>query len=219
MKKNYFAWSFLGLALTLILPSCVPNEDTENVLASKPVVESIESLVAGSENFRKAPNGVVYQEKFSNQSIAGEEGVAPYAFPGFGFGNATYLGKGYSFFNQYATGGPDENGIVYTIAAPVTEYFSEQIAGLGLDVDAIMSNDKLVSTLTTDGKGNSIWFHNIINEAKVDGMGNITFVAQVEIVGGTGVFENATGLGTVVGNVSGEDGKGTTLVKADIKFE
>ncbi|TDQ19224.1 hypothetical protein DFQ04_1043 [Algoriphagus boseongensis] len=218
MKKSYLKWSILGLSMVLILNSCVQEETSPVAVEEKAVVESINELVAGSENFRKAPNGVVYQEKFSNQSIAGSNGIPPYAFPGFGMGNATYLGKSYSFFNQYATGEPDENGVVYTIAAPVTEFFAPQLTALGLDVAGINSNPKLVSTLTTDGKGNTIYFNNILNKAQFDLEGNISFEAQIEIVGGTGIFVDATGTGTVFGNVSGANGQGTTLVKAQIQF-
>ena len=48
-------------------------------------------------------------------------------------------------------------------------------------------------------------------------MGNITFVAEVEIVGGTGRFKGASGKGTVNGNV-GADGKGNTTVRATLVF-
>lgn len=209
----------MGLAFALTMNSCIQEESTPQLMEENlPVVETITDLVTGSENFRKSPNGVVYQEKFSNQSIAGSEGIPPYAFPGFGTGNATYIGKSYSFFNQYAIGSPDENGEVTTIAAPVTEFFSEQLIALGLDVAEIDASSKTVSTLTTDGKGNTIWFTNVVNKAKFDLDGNITFEAQIEIVGGTGIFVNASGNGTVKGNVSGTTGQGTTLVRANIFF-
>ena len=219
MKKSYLNWSLMGLALALTMNSCVQEEAAPQMMEEKlPVVETIADLVSGSENLRKSPNGVVYQEKFSNQSIAGSEGVSPIAFPGFGTGNATFIGKSYSYFNQYALGGPDDNGEVTTIAAPVTEYFAEQLTELGLNVEEIDSCYKTVSTLTTDGKGNTIWFTNILNKAKFDNQENITFEAQIEIVGGTGIFKNATGQGTVRGNVNGSNGQGTTVVKANIFF-
>lgn len=209
----------MGLALALTMNSCVQEEAVPQMMEEKiPVVETIADLVSGSENLRKSPNGVVYQEKFSNQSIAGSEGIPGYAFPGFGTGNATYIGKSYSFFNQYAQGFPNENGEVTTIAAPVTEFFSDQLTSLGLDVAEIDACSRIVSTLTTDGKGNTIWFTNVINKAKFDLEGNITFEAQIDIVGGTGIFKNATGNGTVKGNVSGSTGQGTTLVRANIFF-
>ncbi|WP_026952704.1 hypothetical protein [Algoriphagus mannitolivorans] len=219
MKKSYLSWSVLGFALVLTLNSCVQEEAAPLTMEeSLPVVESMTDLVSGSENLRKSPNGVVYQEKFSNQSLAGSEGIPPYAFPGFGTGNATYIGKSYSFFNQYANGAPNEFGEVTTVAAPVTEFFADQLTALGLDVAQIDACAKTVSTLTTDGKGNTIWFTNVLNNAKFDQDGNITFEAQIEIVGGTGIFAKASGNGTVKGNVSGTTGQGTTLVRANIFF-
>ncbi len=76
---------------------------------------------------RKGPNGIFYQEKFSNQSIVVDN---PTAYPGFGEGQSTYMGNGFSFFNQYAMGFPDENGVFFTQAAPVTEFFSDQLIAL-----------------------------------------------------------------------------------------
>ena len=52
-----------------------------------------------------------------------------------------------------------------------------------------------MSSLTTDGKGNSIWFSNVSNRSQFDQKGNLTFEAKIEIVGGTWKFEEATGKG------------------------
>lgn len=215
MKKNYMKWSGLSLIFTIVLSSCMSEVEAPMANELAKTVEESAEVVTGGENLRKGPNGVFYQEKFSNQSIVIENN--PAAFPGFGEGQSTYIGKAYSFFNQYAMGAPDENGVVFTVAAPVTEFFSEQLIGLGLDPDEIDANSEIVSSLTTDGKGNSIWFNNISNKAQFDLEGNITFEAEIEIVGGTGKFQGATGTGTVVGNV-GEGGKGTTTVRANIIF-
>lgn len=216
MKKNYMKWSGLSLIFTIVLSSCMTEVETPVANDLAKTMEESAVVVTGEENLRKGPNGVFYQEKFTNQSIEIEEN--PAAFPGFGQGQATYIGKAYSFFNQYAMGLPDENGVVFTVAAPVTEFFSEQLIGLGLDLDAINANSEIVSSLTTDGKGNSIWFNNLSNEARFDSEGNITFEAEIEIVGGTGKFQGATGFGSVIGNVNSVDGKGNTTVRANIVF-
>lgn len=216
MKKNYLKWSGLFLTGSIVLSSCMSEIEapTANVLSDASVETA--DVVPGGENLRKAPNGVFYQEKVLNQSIvvAGK----PHAFPGFGEGQSTFIGKGFSFFNQYADGKPDENGVVYTVAAPVTEFFAEQLAELGVDVSEVDSNDELVSSLTTDGKGNTIWFNNITNRAQFDQYGNITFEAEIKIVGGTGKFKGASGSGNVTGNVQQIDGKGNTVVRANIVF-
>ena len=218
MKKNYVKFSGFSLISVLILSSCMTEVEMPQAKAT--AVESevvLEAAVTEDESFRKSPNGVVYMEKFSNQSIT--DPAKPYAFPGFGTGNATHLGIAYSFFNQYALGAPDEKGVVYTVAAPVSEFFGDQIADLGIEMGLLAECSKTVSTITTDGKGNSIWFHNISNKATFDQLGNITFEADVELVGGTGKFAGATGHGSVTGNVQAADGKGTTLVTAQIYFK
>jgi hypothetical protein len=222
MKKNYMKFSGLGLAIILLVSSCMSeveaplaNETAE--LANEVEIASSEEI--GGENLRKGQKEFFYQERFSNQSIAGSEGIPDFAFPGFGRGQATFLGRSFSFFNQYATGAPDPNtGIAFTIAAPVTQFFSPQLTRLGLKVNEIDDNPELVSSITTDGRGNSIFFNNVSNRVQFDQLGNITFVAEVKIVGGTGRFKGASGKGTVNGNVQAGTGKGNTIVRAKIVF-
>lgn len=217
MKSYYLKWSGLSLIGLVILSSCMSDVDQPLApVSSKAIVQSAEVLPAVGENLRKGPRSLPYMEKFSNQSI--QVPTKPFAFPGFGTGNSLFMGSGYSFFNQYALGAPNENGEIYTVAAPVTEFFEEQIEALGISADELDSNYKTVSTITTDGKGNSIWFHNVSNKAKIDNYGDITFVAEVEIVGGTGKFVGATGNGQVMGNVNAEDGKGNTHMIANIIY-
>jgi hypothetical protein len=215
MKKNYFKWSAYTLAAGLMLSSCISELESPLVEESASRQEAISEETSSGENLRKAPQSLPYQEKFTNQNF--QDPSKPYAFPGSGLGNATHLGKGYSFFNQYALGAPDANGVVFTTAAPVTEFFKNELIGLGLDPDLLDSNYKTVSSVTVDEKGNSIWFFNISNKAQFDQFGNISFVAEVEIVGGTGKFKGAKGTATVVGNV-GTNGKGSTLVKGTIIY-
>ncbi|OOG74870.1 hypothetical protein [Algoriphagus sp. A40] len=217
MKSNYLKWSGLSLVGLILMSSCMSDVDQPLApVSSKAIGESTEVLPEGGENLRKGPKSLPYMEKFSNQSI--QDPTKPYAFPGFGTGNALFMGKSYSFFNQYAVGAPNEKGEVSTVAAPVTEFFQVQIEALGISAEELDSNYKTVSTITTDGKGNSIWFHNVSNNAKFDKYGNITFLAEVEIVGGTGKFKGATGSGRVIGNVKAADGKGNTLLSANIIY-
>lgn len=220
MKKNYLKLTGLSLAIALLISSCMPEGETPMTSEAAKLANEVADAgnqEVGGENFRKGQKEYFYQERFSNQSIAGQPEVPPFAFPGFGRGEATFLGRSFSFFNQYAISVPDQNGQAETIAAPVTQFFSQQLTTLGLDVEAIDSNEKLVSSITTDGKGNAIFFNNVSNKVQFDSMGNITFVAEVEIVGGTGRFKGASGKGTVNGNV-GAEGKGNTVVRAIIVF-
>lgn len=221
MKKNYFNLSGFSLAILLLVSSCISEVEAPLVDQGSELTEEVSILAAeeaGEENLRKGKKEYFYQERFSNQSIAGQPGIPPFAFPGFGRGEATFLGRSFSFFNQYAVGEPDQNGVAFTVAAPVTEFFSQQLTRLGLKVDDINNNPELVSSITTDGKGNSIFFNNVSNRVQFDPLGNLTFVAQIKIVGGTGRFKGATGNGTVNGNVMASTGRGNTTVRAKIVF-
>jgi hypothetical protein len=221
MKMNYLKWSGLSLAITLLISSCMP--EVEAPLANEASNLTEEVAIAGSEevgfeNLRKSPNGVAYQEKFSNSiSLIPDTGFTlelpfPAFYPGKGVGNATYLGKAYSFINQRAQLGPQ--GPI-TVGAPVTMFFSEQLAELGLT-----NIPDEVSSLTTDGKGNAIFFKNILNVTTPVSATRINFVADVEIIGGTGIFKTASGTGKVIGfyNPLSETGAGETTLRATIKF-
>ncbi|RIW15843.1 hypothetical protein D0X99_10505 [Algoriphagus lacus] len=180
--------------------------------------EESSEVISGGENLRKAPNGVFYQEKFTNQIfLVGDEASgwsqgapAPAWYPGTGFGNATHMGNAYSFINQYATLGP--NGLS-TVGAPVTQFFESELADLGLT-----GIPDAVSSLTTDGKGNAIYFKNVLNVTTPASPTRINFVAQVEIIGGTGIYKTATGTGEVNGYFNPQDGKGETTLRANIVF-
>lgn len=208
MKKSYLVAKFVfGLTAGFLVTSCI--SDPESPILTEQLEKSVvlSEGTTGEENLRKYPE-FNYFEKFSNQSVIDE--AKPYAFPGFGEGNATFIGKSYSFFNQYATG-EIVDGQIVTVGEPVTEYFQDQLTELGLpDVPSS------VSSITTDGKGNSLWFYSVRNLA-TPGSDGITFIASVNIVGGTGKFEGASGSGIVEGYIDSE-GKGVTTVKADLKY-
>lgn len=221
MKKNYLKLTGLSLAIALLISSCMPEGETpmtsEAAKLANEVAEAGNQEV-GIENLRKSPNGVAYQEKFTNSiSLIPDTGFTfetpfPAFYPGTGVGNATYLGKAYSFINQRAqlsTEGP------ITVGAPVTMFFSKELAELGLT-----NIPDEVSSLTTDGKGNTIYFKNILNVTTPVSETRINFTADVEIIGGTGKFETATGQGKVVGfyNPQSETGAGETTLRATIKF-
>lgn len=208
MKKSYLVAKIVfGLTAGILVTSCISDPESPVLTEQLEKSVAISEETSGEENLRKFPE-FNYLEKFSNQSIVDE--AKPYAFPGFGEGNATFIGKSYSFFNQYATGEMVDGQIV-TVGAPVTEYFQDQLAELGLpDVPPT------VSSITTDGKGNSLWFYNERNLA-TPGSNGITFIASVNIIGGTGKFEGASGSGTVEGYIDSE-GKGVTTVRANLKY-
>ena len=72
-------------------------------------------------------------------------------YPGGGEGTGTHIGKSHTYFNQYVPFNPPS---VSSVAAPVNQFFSYQLALAGLtEIPAY------VSTITFDDSGNSIWFH------------------------------------------------------------
>ena len=207
----------MGLALALTMNSCMQEETTPQMMEEKlPVVETIADLVSGSENFRTIPTSYNYFEEFENQLFYVNIGLeAPQGlYPGTGEGSATRFGKGngsLSFINQLATF--DENYNLVTTGSPVTEIFGEDLANLGLyDIpDA-------VSSITTDGKGNAVWFENVENITNPVSADRVEFVAKIKIIGGNGRFSKAYGEGVVEGYFDPNTGKGKSTTSARINF-
>lgn len=217
MKKIYSKWSSLSILGALMLGSCMQETEAPAIADNLQLNSTVSSEIS-IENLRKNPNGVAYQEKFTNQIgfVPDLEGgftqdiPFPAYYPGTGVGNATYIGKAYSFINQRAFIG--ETGPV-TVGAPVSMFFSEELAELG-----ITDLPDEVSSLTTDGKGNTVYFKNILNVTSPVSDTRINFVAEVEIIGGTGIFATAKGKGQVNGFFNPLNGKGETTLRANIVF-
>lgn len=108
----------------------------------------------------------------------------PAWYPGGGEGNVAHMGKALTYFNQYASLGPTGFG---SVAAPVNMFFASQLSAIGL---AIPGN---VSSIVFDKKGNSIWFRLMSNTTIQESDIRVNFTGDVDIVGGTGKFEGATG--------------------------
>lgn len=225
MKKNYLKLSGLSLAIALLISSCMPEGETPMTSEAAKLANEVADAgnhEIGGENFRKGPNGVFYQEKFSNQIIqfgdlenGWEEGdLFPAWYPGTGVGNSTFLGKSYSFVNQYASFN-SEIGFPVTVGASINQFqfIVDQMKVLGV-------NDvpDQVHSLTTDGKGNTIYFANILNITTPVSSTRTNFIAKVKIIGGTGKFEAAKGEGDVVGYFNPLSGKGETTLRANIEF-
>jgi hypothetical protein len=179
-------------------------------------LEVLNTPTSGEENLRKTTERN-YSERFENSlfMVPGpgyEEGKPDNAFyPGTGTGNSTHMGKALTFINQFAQFGPDGLG---TIGAPVTKFFEEQLTDLG-----ITNIPDEVSSITTDGKGNSVWFKSISNQVVFNESGTrAEFKAEVEIIGGTGKFEGATGSGEVNGFFNPATGQGASTIKGRISY-
>lgn len=211
MKKSYLVTTMVVVLTAGIFASSCISESESPILTEQLEKSNSQSEGAlGEENLRKLPE-FNYSEKFTNQITPKFEGVndfGPIVFlPGTGVGNSTFLGKSYSFINQMAV------GPLTTISAPVTQYYSEELEAIGLT--GIPDN---VNSLTTDGKGNAIYFESGINSAVMISETRTEFSAEVTVVGGTGKFLGVTGKGTVEGFYNPKNGVGSSAVKADIIF-
>ncbi|MDI1323540.1 MAG: hypothetical protein PSV36_12390 [Algoriphagus sp.] len=211
MKKSYLVTKIVfGLTAGFLVTSCISEPE------SPVLTEQLEKSVAlsegttGEENLRKYPE-FNYFEKFSNQITPKNEGQSEFGpivfLPGTGVGNATFLGKSYSFINQLAV------GPTTTISAPVTQYYLEDLEALGLT--GIPDN---VNSLTTDGKGNAIFFESDVNTGSIISETRTEFSAELEVVGGTGKFLGVTGTGMVEGFYNPKNGVGASTVRANIKY-
>ncbi|WP_339866426.1 hypothetical protein [uncultured Algoriphagus sp.] len=212
MKKSISEkLGMITLAGSVLMVSCSPLIE-ESI--DPQLVKSSEALVvpgsSGDLNARKSTE-VAYFERFTNQLTQLDEhgnwtAVNPTFFPGTGIGNSSHMGKALTFLNQRT----DRLG---TVGAPVTQFYSEQLEALGIFVDNLE-----VSSVTTDGKGNSVWFKNIQNIASPISEERIEFKAEVEIIGGTGKFEGASGSATVDGFFNPTNGQGMSTIKGNMLY-
>lgn len=216
MKKTQtFLKPALVLTASLMLFSCVSEIESPIVQEDVKLLETINSDSNGDENLRKSAERN-YFERFTNQLFSLDDDGNPTSeipayFPGTGVGNSTHMGKSLTFINQFVQFGP--NGLE-TVAAPVTKFFEKELTSLG-----ITNIPDEVSSITTDRKGNSVWFKAISNTVSLTPESPIAnFVAKVEIIGGTGKFENATGYGEVIGSFNQVSGEGSSVIKGRIEY-
>lgn len=216
MKKSMWSkLSMIAVAGSVLVASCTPymeepvliQQDTESALLPSPGSSA-------DPNAKKAAEKN-YFERFTNQLAQVDEqgkftSSIPAYFPGTGMGNSSHMGKALSFLNQYASIGANGLG---TVGAPVTQFYSTELKSLGIFVD-----NPEVSSVTTDGKGNSVWFKNVQNTVSSSTEDRTEFVAEVEIVGGTGKFENASGTATVNGYFNPQDGTGMSTIEGRIVY-
>ncbi|RAI84670.1 hypothetical protein LV83_03927 [Algoriphagus yeomjeoni] len=203
--------SLMTLAGSILMASCTTymeepvqlQEINDSELLVKPTTST-------DPNAKKAVERS-YFEKFTNQLTQLDENgqwtaINPIYFPGQGVGNSNHMGKALTFLNQRTDG-------FGTVGAPVTQFYAKQLEALGIFVD-----NPEVSSVTTDGKGNSVWFKNIQNIATPASEERIEFKAEVEIIGGTGKFEGATGSATVDGYFNPLNGQGMSTIKGKIVY-
>ncbi|MEB2781151.1 hypothetical protein U3A58_12175 [Algoriphagus sp. C2-6-M1] len=216
MKKSIRAkLGMMTLAGSVLMASCVPTMEEPAQIQQVTESEVLDSPSSSADPNAKKAVERSYTERFTNQlTPMDENGIFPSNnptyFPGTGIGNSSHMGKALTFLNQRVTSG--ENGLG-TVGAPVTQFYSEQLLVLGIVVD-----NPEVSSVTTDGKGNSVWFKNIQNTITASSEERIDFEAEVEIVGGTGKFENASGAATVIGYFNRTNGQGMSTIQGRIEY-
>lgn len=216
MKKSISKkLGIIALAGSVLMASCSPiideSTDPQQVIPEEVLVVSESS---GDLNARKSTE-VAYYERFTNELFQIDESgnptqSLPAYLPGTGVGSSSHMGKALTFINQYASG---QNGLG-TVGAPVNNIFGDKLAEIGIIID-----NPEVSSVTTDGKGNSIWFKNKGNNVTpTSSPERFDFEAEVEIIGGTGKFEGATGSGTVTGYFNPSNGQGMSTIKGKMLF-
>lgn len=205
----------MSLAGSFLLVSCVESIEETTLSQQIEKVEAIQTPTESTDlNARKTAERN-YFERFTNQLNQVDENgnftpQIPAYFPGTGVGTSTHMGKAMTFLNQYA---PAEQGGALTVGAPVTQFYEDELAEIGLT-----NIPDEVSSLTTDGKGNSVWFKNIQNVVTQTSPTRMDFVAEVEIIGGTGKFENSSGTATVNGYFNPTNGTGMSTISGRIEY-
>lgn len=219
MKKSYLvAKMVVGLIAGIFVTSCISESESPILTEQLEKSVAISEGTTGEENLRKSSE-YNYIEKFSNQidffpdlENGWQPGSpAPAWYPGVGVGMANRMGKAQSFLNQFAYFDNDL-GLV-TVGAPVTQFYLQELTELGLK--NIPNN---VSSLTTDGKGNAIWFENVKNVTTVISVDRTDFEAEVNVIGGNGKFSRARGSGIVKGFFNPNTGSGKSELMARIDY-
>lgn len=152
------------------------------------------SVVVNAAQKNDAPVWRAYKDSFDTYYIVVPDfangagpgtNFLPAWFPGGGKGNATHIGKAYSYFNQYTSFGP---GGITSVPAPVTMFFATELVAAG-----ITNIPDYVNSVTFDKQGNAVWFQGGQTTTIPVSPTRINFSGTNTIVGGTGKFVDAPG--------------------------
>ncbi|GMQ27612.1 hypothetical protein [Algoriphagus confluentis] len=225
MKVKFLKPWALVMVFAVALGSCTESVDQKAVLEmneeiAEPTYEEALGvwqeldLEAGNPFGLRLAGNFNYFETSRNQLffIPGEGyvgGPAPGFYPGTGRVSASKMGRANSFLNQFAF---FEGQELVTVGAPVSSVFGAELLALGIE-----NVPDEVSSLTVDKKGNSIWFKNVKNTVTPISSTLSSFLAEVEIIGGTGRFSKLRGTGVVRGNFNPVNGEGKSVTMAQLK--
>ncbi|NVJ86178.1 MAG: hypothetical protein HWE15_07715 [Algoriphagus sp.] len=213
MKKNYFLGKNLLILLTgsLIATSCMTDTESPVIQDDQVEIALEETGGTGDENLRKG-GFMPYEDTFYN-SITPTFGIDGLYFPGTGTGKARGLGKSYSFLNQRLS----EDGTLL-LGAPVKDYYTQELNDFGIDSETL---DDKVSTVVINERGHALFIESEENELIRDIVNPdiIYFNAKINIVGGTKIYKDAAGSGTVNGWFDESSNEGVSKVSATIKLK
>jgi len=80
----------------------------------------------------------------------------------------------------------------------------------------VLTNIQTGSTVVTGASGRELWFEYEGPATNPDANGDLSFAGSITIIGGTGIFENASGEGTYHGTANVIASTGHLLVDADL---
>ncbi len=119
-------------------------------------------------------------------------------YPGGGSGHVTHIGNARCFFNQYVPFTPPNFS---SVAAPVTMFFNAELIAEGYP-----GVPETVSSIVYDTKGNSVWFQAVGGTSVTQtSPTHIAFTGTLNVIGGTGKFEAASGEVAISGYFNPQD--------------
>ena len=183
MKPLSIFTSTLLISSTLFFTSC--QKDIEDLSVS-----SFASSKANKIQTKVLKGHMTTQTSFYPDTQYNPGNLSVFAwYPGNGKGNLSGIGAFTVYYNQYVYPSTIPGSLEFALgnSASVNSYFGTELSDL-LNVSIPDS----IGTVIIDNKGNSFWSHGTYNY-QIPYAGRIIVQGEFHIVGGTGIYENATG--------------------------